>query len=343
MSITTAKNKQYSASSKFKVGIVGLGMVGTPIMRWLTETHGYKRGTDLYCFDAEAKKKFQDDVNNADIIFIAVPTPIGKGGACDISIIERVVSKIGDNKVIIIKSTIVPGTIENLQLKYPKKRFIFNPEFLTESQAWEDFIKPQRQLLGHTDQSYGDVANIMALLPQAYYTRPWHSDYTKKDITASEAELVKYASNVFGYIKVIFSNILADISFAMTKDFESLDLNAKPKVNYENIREALSADSRIGPAWTNVEHGSYAGAGGYCFPKDMKALIAFIDSLASRIEKIKSNDMKQLGQSLRMGNLVLKSVQAYNVNLLEWQNLTLEEVSVHNKELITKKRKKIRV
>lgn len=334
------KNANKIESSKLKIGIVGLGMVGTPIMKWLIDSQGYKRGKDLYCFDADPKKKFQDDINMADMIFIAVPTPIGKGGACDISIIERVVKTIDDGKVIIIKSTIAPQTSEILQAKYPNKRFVFNPEFLTESQAWEDFLKPQRQLMGHTVKSYGDVANILAILPSAYYTRPWYSDYTKKDITATEAELVKYASNVFGYIKVIFSNILADISFAIKKDYESREIEAS--VNYENIREALGADSRIGPAWTNVEHGSYAGAGGYCFPKDMKALIAFVDSLASRIENVKSKDAQNLAQSLRMGNLVLKSVQAYNVNLLEWQNLTLEEVSVHNKDLITKKRKKIR-
>ncbi len=329
-----------SSPVRLRVGIVGLGMVGTPIKEWFEKINGYTRGKDLFLYDADPAKKFNDDMVNADVIFVAVPTPPGKNGACDISILQKACARLPKGKIVIVKSTVAPGTVEGLQAKYPESRFIFNPEFLTESMAWEDFIKPERQLLGHTAASKGDTSEIMAILPRAFFSRPWQSDYSKKDISATEAELVKYASNVFGYIKVIYGNILADICYATERDYAERGISGE--IDYERVRESLGADSRIGPSWLNVAHGNYNGAGGYCFPKDMKALIAHVDELTKRISKIKAADQKQLIKVMTAGNAVLKAVQSYNEVLLGWQNLTIKEVSAHNKDLILKKHKNIR-
>ena len=114
-------------NTRLKIGIVGLGMVGGPVKRWFEELNGYKRGKDLFCYDADPKKGYIDDVNMADVIFIAVPTPSNPDGSCNVSIVELAVSKIKDNKIVVIKSTVSPGTVERLQKKYPKKRLIFNP------------------------------------------------------------------------------------------------------------------------------------------------------------------------------------------------------------------------
>ena len=211
--------------NKIKVGIVGIGMVGEPIKRWFEECQGYKRGKELFCYDVDPKKGYSDDINNADVVFVAVPTPTNPDGSCNVSIVNNVADSIQNGKIIIIKSTVAPGTVESLQKKYPRKRFIFNPEFLTETQAWLDFIKPDRQIVGHTHQSFGDVKEVLSLLPRAHFERPWSSDYSKKDINATEAELAKYASNVFGYIKVIYGNILADISHALTLKFKNNKVN----------------------------------------------------------------------------------------------------------------------
>ncbi len=327
-------------SRRIKIGLVGVGMVGEPIKRWFEEYKGYKLSKDLFCYDADPKKGYTDDVNNADIIFVAVPTPFNPDGSCNISIVEGAVKTIKDGKIIVIKSTITPGTVEQLQKDYPKKKFIFNPEFLTESQAWLDYIKPDRQIVATTAKSYTDAKELLALLPQAHFERPWSSDYTKKDINATEAELTKYASNVFGYLKVIYGNILADVSHAMTLDFVKRDIPAE--VEYENIREALSADPRIGPAWLNVNHGNYSGAGGYCFPKDMAALISFMKKLAVASEKNKQVD-KGLAVSLKKGVAVLEAVSEYNEQLLKWQGLTVRDVSLHDKEIVLHKHKPIRV
>ncbi len=308
------------ANNILPVGIIGLGMVGDPIRRWFQEMKGYKRSVDLFCFDVDTKKGFTDDINQADVIFVAVPTPSPQGGGSDLSIIHAAVKTIKDGKTVIIKSTVPPGTVETLQKKYPKKRFLFSPEFLTESQVWTDFMRPDRQILGPTEQGRADVKEVLALMPMAPFSRPWSSDYTKKEVNATEAELAKYASNVFGYIKVIYGNILADIAAGLSKQFGT--------VEYQNVREMISADPRIGPAWLDVYHGSYSGAGGYCFPKDMNAMIAFME--------------KDLKSPFKDGIAVLKAIRTYNRQLLKRQGLTEEGVSRHDRELNVAKRKKIR-
>ena len=322
------------SNQKLKIGIIGLGMVGEPLRKWFEELNGYKRGRDLFCYDVDSKKGYSDDVNKAEIIFVSVPTPINPDGSCNVSIVESAVASVRDNKIVVIKSTVPPGTVERLQKKYPKKRVIFNPEFLTESQAWEDFLSPDRQIVGHTSKSISDTVEVLNLLPRKHFIRPWTSDYSKKSVNSTEAEFGKYASNIFGYMKVIYGNILADLCYAAAKV-------QGVKIDYENIREIIGADLRIGPAWLNVEHGSYCGAGGYCFPKDMDAFIAFGESLEQDSLKRKLLG-KQHIKALQAGIAVLKAVRRYNEILIESQGLTMEDVSKHNKEIITQKRKKIR-
>src|SRR3989344_4221336 len=326
---------------KIKIGISGLGMAGEPIKRWFEEYHKYRRSRELFCYDTDPKKGYSDDINKADVVFVAVPTPTNHDGSCNISIVQNAVATINDGKIVIIKSTVPPSTVEGLQKRYPRKRLVFNPEFLTESQSWLDYIKPDRQILGHTARSYGDIKEIIALLPRAHFERPWSSDYTKKDINATEAELAKYASNVFGYIKVIYGNILADMCHALEAHFIKNKINAG--VNYENIREVISADPRIGPAWLNVEHGNYCGAGGYFFPKDMNALISFAENLANNLSKSNGKTNINFIATLKRGIGVLKAIADYNKTLLNWQGLTIDDVSRHDKDVVVQKRKPIRI
>ena len=326
---------------KIKIGIVGIGMVGEPIRRWFEECLGYRRGRNLFCYDTDPKKSYTDDISRADIIFVTVPTPTNPDGSCNLSAVESAVGTISDGKIIVVKSTVSPGTIEGLQKEYPRKRFIFNPEFLTESQAWIDYIKPDRQIIAHTLKSRGDAREILALLPKAHFERPWLSDYTKKEINATEAELAKYASNVFGYIKVIYSNILADFCHALTLSLDKRKIDAR--VDYENVKEVISADPRIGPAWLDVEHGNYCGAGGYCFPKDISALIKFAENLTGELSEKRGKTEAGLIKSLEKGIGVLKAAVAYNKTLLEWQGLTVEDVSRHDGGVIVNKRKPIRI
>ncbi len=325
-----------------KVGIVGLGMVGDPIRRWFQEKLGYKRGKNLFCYDTDPKKGFSDDVNKADVIFISVPTPSNPDGSCNASIVENVLDSIKDGKIVVVKSTVPPGTIERLQRKHNKKRIIFNPEFLTEAQAWEDFISPDRQIVAHTSKSMNDSYEVLNLLPKKHFIRPWSSDYSKKSVSATEAELGKYASNIFGYIKVIFGNILADVCEALSLQFKHEGISVN--IDYENIRDIISADLRIGPAWLNVEHGNYCGAGGFCFLKDMDAFINWGEQLIKSLEKAPKSVKVDSGliKSLKKGIKALQAIKEYNEQLIKWQGLDIEDVKKHDKEVVIKKRKPIR-
>ena len=314
--------------SSLKIGIIGLGMVGEPIRRLFDEKRGFKRGVNLFCYDADPTKGYFDGYNLADIIFISVPTPPNPDGSCNTSIVESVVAGIKGERIIVIKSTVPPGTTEGFQKKHPQHKFLFNPEFLTESQAWEDFLKPVRQIVGYTEKSKDVALAVLNLLPISYYQSPWLvSTYKVRGYTATEAEVIKYASNVFGAIKVSFGNMLFDVC-------DGIRIPGGLEVNYENVRDALGADPRIGPAWLDVNHGSYRGFGGYCFPKDLRA---FTEFCKSKIEPLKFSINKRLNLTISF----LESVWDYNVGLLELQNLTVEDVSKHDKEIILKKKKKI--
>lgn len=309
---------------KIKIGIIGIGMVGTPLMRWFVEK-GWKRGKDLFCYDADPKKGFYDDVSCANVVFICVPTPPNPDGSCNTSIVESVVSQFADSeKVLVIKSTIHPKTAATLAEKY-NCIILFNPEFLTEAQAWEDFIRPDRQIVAPAnDKARKWSSIILNLLPIGSFQSPGVSGtYDFYEANSTEAELVKYSGNVFGAIKVTFANILKDFC-------DILD------IDYENVRKLVSHDRRIGSAWMDVSHGSYRGFGGFCFPKDLKALIVFGEMI---LQKLSEGEKKEVFSKALD---VLKSIWDYNETLLKSQGLTVEKVSAHDidvKKIISAKKK----
>jgi len=304
---------------KTQVGIIGIGMVGTPLMRWFAD-NGWKRKKDLFCYDADPKKNYFDDVSAAEVLFVCVPTPPNPDGSCNVSIVESVVEKLPAGKrTIVIKSTVPPGTTAGLRKKYKSRgHFIFNPEFLTEAQAWEDFIRPDRQIMAHADEeSRSGASAVMSLLPLASFSSPGvEGTYQFHEAHSTEAELAKYGGNVFGAVKVAFANILADFCLMLEAD-------------YENVRRLISHDRRIGGSWLDVNKGKYRGFGGYCFPKDLDALIAHGELL---VAKVKKNDIQNKEVFIR-GLNVLKSVRDYNEALLQSQGLTTKEVSRHDAEL----------
>lgn len=287
---------------KPRVGVIGLGMVGHPLARYLIELKGYVRGKDLFLYDTDVKKNYFDNANAADILFLALPTPRNpKDGACDTSIVADAVKKIEGEKIVVIKSTVPPGTTEAFQKQYPRHQFLFNPEFLTESRAWEDMVRPDRQIVGFTEKSLDAAHLVLSLLPKAPFMSPWgRGTYAPIRITATEAELIKYAGNVYFVRKVNWANALARAA-------EHMD------ANYENVRKGMAADHRIGDSHLDVGHGGYRGWGGYCFPKDLDAFIQFVG-----------------GNGLSDIATMLIADRSFNETLLQAQGLSLEEVSHHN-------------
>lgn len=293
---------------KFAIGIIGVGMVGGPIKRYFEEFHGYERGTNLFLYDLDPAKGFSDDVTKADIIFVSVPTPRSSDGGAELSAVRNAFERITTPKVVVLKSTVPPGTTELLQKQYPEHKLLFNPEFLTEKRAWEDFIRPDRQIVGFTEQSLDAAHIVLSLLPKAPFMSPWGlGTYRPVKITATEAEIIKYGGNVHFARKVNFANVLAITSEKFGAD-------------YENVRLGLGADFRIGDSHLDVTHGGYRGFGGFCLPKDLDGLIVHLTQHGL-------NDCADL----------LKKDREFNEKLLNKQGLTLEEVSVHDHEWIKKK------
>lgn len=242
-----------------KVAVMGSeGMVGKALCEWFK---------DAIPYDPPKGVGTKEELNEAEIVFIAVPTPFNEG--FDLSYVENAVKDLWGNKVVVIKSTILPGTTDNLQTLYPQHRFIFNPEFLTEATAREDMLHPDRQILGYTEFSYSVCTEIMAMLPEAPY---------EKIIPAREAEMCKYFNNTWFATKVIFAN-------------QMYDLCEKLGIDYDTVKNAASADRRMTKtSHLEIWHKGSRGYGGKCLLKDTKALLDFADSHGVNMSLLKEVD-----------------------------------------------------
>jgi len=233
---------------KYKIGIVGLGFVGSTLHKYF-ELQGMK----LFFYDKYKKMGSLEEINLADIVFICVSTPYNKKKGCDLSFVKDACRNVSGEKIIVIKSTVPPGTTQGLQDKYSQHKFLFNPEFLREISAYEDFINSDRQIVGFTKKSKGVAHLIMDILPKASY---------QKIIPTEEAEMIKYMNNTFLATKVIIAN-------------EFYNLCIASNIDYEIVKDAVAQDPRINGSHLNIFHEGYRGYGGSCFPKDTNAIIKF--------------------------------------------------------------------
>jgi UDPglucose 6-dehydrogenase len=136
-----------------KIGVIGQGYVGSAI------TVGFKPYYEVSTYDKFDLSKsthstLNDVVNNSEVIFVCVPTPMNPDGTCHTGIVEEVVKEIAesahDKQIVVIKSTVPPGTTDRLHRKYRNISVIFNPKFLTEANFIEDFKNQNRIILGGT-------------------------------------------------------------------------------------------------------------------------------------------------------------------------------------------------
>lgn len=265
---------QEKSLKNLKLGVVGVGMVGGALKSYFD-----KKGVKLFLYDKGKNLGSIKEVNQADIIFICVPTPFDKEKGFDLSFIEEACQNISGEKIVVIKSTVLPSTTEKLQKKYPHHKFLFSPEFLTELTADQDMNYPDRQIIGYTKESYNIAGDVIQILPLAPFERI---------MPATEAEVVKYFGNTWFSTKVIFAN-------------QMNNLCQKLGIDYERIMEAAAADKRIGRSHLEVIHKGYQGYGGKCLPKDIRALIQFAEQqgvdlkLHKIVEKINNELMERQG------------------------------------------------
>ena len=236
------------------IGIIGFGMVGRAVQ------HGFAQLCDFRIYDIDptsSENTFEETIRESDFIFICVPTPANyETGECDTSILEETIEKsrkyMTPKKIIIIKSTIPPGTTKNIQEKVPHLRIVFNPEFLTARTSKLDFINTSRIVIGGNPDDLCEVEGLYRL--KFKHTQIYWTDTTT-------AEMVKYAANCFFSTKVSLFN-------------EYFEICRKLNVDFDEMMKMLIADGRIGNSHTDVPgHDGEFGFGGLCFPKDIQALI----------------------------------------------------------------------
>ena len=205
-----------------KIGIIGIGILGGAIKDYFGESHR------TFCYDKYKNIGSVEEINQADIIFICVPTPRERYSSCDTSIVDEAIGYIQGHKVVVIKSTVIPGTTDALQLKYPQHKILFCPEFLTEKRACEDFKNPKIKIVGDTLESNSVALAVYGLLPIAKFNAI---------MPAKAAEFFKYFRNSFLAIKDAFAN-------------QIYELCQKTQIDYNSIKLCAENDVWIGPEHT---------------------------------------------------------------------------------------------
>ncbi|MDP3725090.1 MAG: NAD(P)-binding domain-containing protein [Nanoarchaeota archaeon] len=248
---------------KTKIGVVGLGYVGSPIKKWF-EREGYK----VFVYDKFKKIGSVEEINKADVIFVAVPTPFHEDGrGYDDSAVRESLQNIKDGKVVVIKSTVTPGSTKKFQETYPKKIILFNPEFLRAKTSEEDYLHPNIQVVGYASEKGKEIApKILELLPRADFS---------EIITSTEAEVLKYWVSSYLATRVVFANEIYDLCEALGD------------ADYNAVKNCLVQDPRIGNSHWDVHDDGYRGFGGACFPKDVQAILQKAQELGVELTLIK--------------------------------------------------------
>tara|TARA_Y100000592_G_scaffold40204_1_gene63794 strand:- start:1401 stop:2243 length:843 start_codon:yes stop_codon:yes gene_type:complete len=251
------------------IGIIGQGFVGNAVYQ------KFKNYYNVFTHDLQAKlcnSTREEIIDNCKIIFVCLPTPMAKDGKCHIGIVEEELSDLEllssmtpEIKTIVIKSTIPPGTTKKWNERFKFLDIVFNPEFLTEANAVQDYENQNRIILGGPRPASTRLKPIFAkVFPKAKIIKT-NSTY---------AEMVKYVTNSFLATKVSFANEMYEIC-------QYLD------IDYDKVIEYAQHDERLGTShWAVPGPDGDFGYGGHCFPKDVKALIQVAMELDSNVKPI---------------------------------------------------------
>ena len=256
-----------------KIGIIGQGFVGNAVYQ------KFKNFFNVLTYDINKNKcnsEFDHVVDESKFIFVCLPTPMNSNGSCDFQIVENTLKQLNDKKrnlIIIIKSTIPPGTTEYFNKLFNNLEIVFNPEFLTERNAVEDYNNQDRIIIGGPRPASTIVKQL--------FSRVFKNAHIIKT-GSTHAEFVKYFTNCFLATKVSFSNEM----FELSKNFD---------LDYDKVIEYVKLDKRLGNSHFNVPgpDGDF-GFGGHCFPKDLNAIVHLtnLKSTTNNVLKaaLKTND-----------------------------------------------------
>ncbi|MEN9557745.1 MAG: hypothetical protein RL141_114 [Candidatus Parcubacteria bacterium] len=237
------------------IAIIGYGIVGQAVAHGFSTPAMQEKYRTLFYDKFKTSDSLEDVVTASEFIFICLPTPMkADESGIDLSIIEEMVGEVarytdGTDKIVVIKSTVTPGTTQRLQERHPNTAFCFSPEFLRESSYLQDALNPDRSVVGTTDEAV--AARVAAVLRTQFpNVQMFHTDPTT-------AEMAKYMANMYLAQKVMFANEMAAVCDALG-------------IQYADVKSIVVADHRIYDSHLDIH--APRGFGGKCFPKDLIAL-----------------------------------------------------------------------
>ncbi|MBI5138650.1 MAG: hypothetical protein HZA95_02535 [Candidatus Vogelbacteria bacterium] len=272
-----------------KIGFIGQGWIGK------NYADNFKnRGYEVVRYSLEPKyAKNKEEIKKCDIVFIAVPTPTTPKGF-DAGVLVKVMELVGKKKIAVIKSTILPGTTESIQKQYSDIYVMHSPEFLSERTAKEDVRWPDSHVIGISTNSSifrSKARMVLSVLP----------DVPSIICSSVEAEFIKYAHNIHGFIDVVYSNLLYDLA-------------GKLGVEWDIVKKFASHDKYMVDRYMNPVHASGhvnrpgRGAGGHCYIKDFAAFRKlYVDKVGDK-----------------NGMAVLDSIEKKNIELLLTTNKDID-------------------
>tara|TARA_B100002019_G_scaffold3431_1_gene2847 strand:+ start:248 stop:1081 length:834 start_codon:yes stop_codon:yes gene_type:complete len=272
-----------------KIGVIGQGYVGTAIKL------GFQDHYDILTYDKfdlakSTHSKISDLVEETKVIFVCVPTPMRKDGTCYTGIVEEVIREINEtanDHIVVIKSTVPPGTTDKFNHEFSNVTVIFNPEFLTEENFLDDFKNQNRIILGGSRKGTNKLRQIYSkVFPKATIVKTGDK----------HAEMVKYFTNCFLATKVSFAN-------------EMYSICEQIGIDYDKVVEYATYDERLGKShWAVPGPDGDFGFGGHCFPKDLSAIINQFDTygLLESVEEVNNQVREDRDWEHMVGRAVLE-------------------------------------
>ena len=283
-------------------------------------------------------------INDCDMIFVTVGTPQKSNGSIELSMIKNAVSTIGKiiakskkNQILFIKSTVTPGTLQNIILPILEKKsnkkegkdfgLISNPEFLQESSAISDTKYPHVVVLGGYKTKYMKKAKI--------FFSNLHPNIPIIETNHQTAEMIKYANNSFLATKISFINQLANICQNI------------PGASIDDIAKTIGLDPRIGNLFLNAG----PGYGGSCLPKDVKAIMNFSSKIGVSpllLNAVEKSNQQQIDNTINLiekncGNLKGKNISILGLSFKPKTDDIRDSISLLIIEKLLKKQAKIKV
>ena len=355
-----------------QVGIIGLGVVGLSLASVLgskgfsvigidldlkkvekinsKKSPFFEPKLELYLKKAlskslEISSDVQKVVKNSDYIFLTVGTPKSKSGYIDLSMIKKTSKDIGislrhssKKPIIIVKSTVVPGTtvkiispiIEKSSRKKNGSGFyvITNPEFLREGNVIDDTLKPHLVVIGGSDKN-----SINKL--KKFYRKLYDSKIKFMTTNTQTAEMIKYTNNSFLATKISFINQISSLCQSI------------PGVSIDDVAEGIGVDPRIGGLFLNAG----PGYGGSCLPKDLETIIQFSSKIGTNpillkaVQQINDLQIKQIISMLEknLGSVRNKRITILGLSFKENSDDVRESRSIELIKILLKKKSKVTV